>query len=319
MDLNALIQQARYRHGNTLGVILKANEPTGHQPWEMFVTDEHTEDYLALKSGGGGSRGLITGVLGGVTFCGFSVFALLFALRGDWGGVWISIATIAAAVILPFIWDVSRPLPLPILFNRRTREIYYDHEGELYHMPWDEAQAVACQFMTVGPYSGGMDNSTLETVVRRYGDAEQALFISLSPPMGKKLEMQQGFWAWLQAYMNNGPWFDENGQHSESDAYVKRVIKAGGLRPRDWHKTTLRTMAEKRKAKGNIFYFEWIDIGMLIGEIIFYPTHWLQDFTYDVAKRRSRGQWPQLVKERLRPDGPTTRLVDLERAQGLKV
>lgn len=45
----------------------------------------------------------------------------------------------------------------------------------------------------------------------------------------------------------------------------------------------------------------------------------LQDFTYAIAKRRSRGQWPQWVKERLHPDGPTTRLVDLERAQGLKV
>ncbi|WP_448680971.1 hypothetical protein [Pseudomonas nicosulfuronedens] len=45
----------------------------------------------------------------------------------------------------------------------------------------------------------------------------------------------------------------------------------------------------------------------------------LQDFTYAIAKRRSRGQWPQLVEERLRPDGPTTRLVDLEHVQGLKV
>ncbi|MDN6860097.1 hypothetical protein QO207_26200 [Pseudomonas sp. CAN2814] len=319
MDLNALMRQALTRHGNTPGVILRAKEQTGQQPWEMFVTEEHTEHYLALKTGGEGYRGIVTGMLGGTALCGFSVFAILFALKGDWDGVWISLGIIAAALILPFLWEVSQPLPLPILFNRRTREIYYNHEGELYHMPWDEAQAVACQFMTVGPHSGGMDNTTLETVVRRYGDAEQAVFISLSPPMGKTLEMQCGFWAWLQAYMDNGPWFDENGRHSESDAYVKGVIEAGQLRPRDWHKSTWRTIAEKQKAQENSLYFEWMDIATLVGEIIFYPMHWLQDFTYDIAKRRSRGQWPELVKERLRPDGPTTRLVDLERAQGMKV
>jgi len=318
MDLNALIQQARYRHGNTLGVILKANEPTGHQPWEMYVTDEHTEHYLALKSGGESSRGVITGSIGGVTFCGFSVFALLFALEGDWGEVWASLATIATAVILPFIWEVSRPLPLPVLFNRRTREIYYDHEGELYHMPWDEAQAVACQFMTVGPYSGGMDNATLETVVRRYGNAEQALFIALSTPIGKKLEMQQGLWAWLQAYMNNGPWFDELGQHSESDRYVTETVEAGNFRLS--HNVIRYWRILRGKESNGISEKPRLTDAALFGyALLFFPTHRLWEFTYDIAKRRSRGQWPELVKERLRPDGPTTRLVDLERAQGLKV
>jgi hypothetical protein len=312
MDLNALMQQALARHGNTPSVILKAIEPTGQQPWEMFVTEEHTEHYLALKSGGETYRGMPTGVMGFIAL-GASFFTLLFALDSDWQSAGMMLIISLALVIPAFLWEISQPLPLPILLNRRTREIYYDHEGELYHMPWDEAQAVACQFMTVGPHSGGMDNATLETVVRRFGDAEQALFISLSPPMGKSLEMQCGFWAWLQAYMDNGPWFDENGQHSESDVYVKEMVRAGQLRPRDWHKSTLRNIAEKQKARQDHRYFEWMDIATLTGEIIFYPMHWLQDFTYDVAKRRSRGQWPKLVKERLHPDGPTTRLADLER------
>lgn len=38
-------------------------------------------------------------------------------------------------------------------------------------------------------------------------------------------------------------------------------------------------------------------------------------FTYAIAKRRSRSQWPELIRERLRPDGPTTRLVDIEHEQ----
>ncbi|WP_447750300.1 hypothetical protein [Pseudomonas nicosulfuronedens] len=318
MDLNALIQQARYRHGNTLGVILKANEPTGQQPWEMFVTDEHTENYLALKTGGEKSRGLITGVLGGVAIMLNIVMVPWMLLAGKPEGLFYTLPLIPMGFLPAFFWEICQPLPLPILLNRRTREIYYDHEGELYHMPWDEAQAVACQFMTVGPYSGGMDNSTLETVVRRYGDAEQALFISLSPPMGKKLEMQQGLWAWLQAYMNNGPWFDENGQHCESDAYVKETIKAGDIRlsndvVRNWR------IIWGKESNGITDKPRLTDVAMLGFSLFFFPTYRLREFTYDIAKRRARGQWPQLVRERLRPDGPTTRLVDLERAQGLKV
>ncbi|WP_447750306.1 hypothetical protein [Pseudomonas nicosulfuronedens] len=317
MDLNALIQQARYRHGNTLGVILKANEPTGHQPWEMFVTDEHTEQYLALKTGEETHRGIFTGVMGFLALV-CVMFAVLFALDSDWSSTGMMLMLSLILVVPVFLWEISQTLPLPILFNRRTREIYYDHEGELYHMPWDEAQAVACQFMTVGPYSGGMDNSTLETVVRRYGDAEQALFISLSPPMGKKLEMQQGLWAWLQAYMNNGPWFDENGQHCESDTYVKETIKAGDIRlsndvVRNWR------IIWGKESNGITDKPRLTDVAMLGFSLFFFPTYRLREFTYDMAKRRARGQWPQLVKERLRPDGPTTRLVDLERAQGLKV
>ncbi|SDU91580.1 hypothetical protein [Pseudomonas mucidolens] len=31
---------------------LEADKPTGEQPMELFITDEHTEYYLALKAGG---------------------------------------------------------------------------------------------------------------------------------------------------------------------------------------------------------------------------------------------------------------------------
>ncbi len=47
--------------------------------------------------------------------------------------------------------------------------------------------------------------------------------------------------------------------------------------------------------------------------------NWLQEFTYNIAKRRSRNRWPQIVTERLQPNGPTTRLIDLERERGLDV
>ena len=317
MDLNALMQQALARHGNTPGVILKAHEPTGQRPWEMFVTEEHTEHYLALKTGGESYRGLPTGVMGLLSLC-MSFFTMLFALDNDWSSAGMTMLISLILVVPAFLWEISQPLPLPILFNRRTREIHYDHDGELYHMPWDEAQAVACQFMTVGPYSGGMDNANLETVVRRYGDAEQALFISLAPPMGRRLEMQQGLWAWLQAYMDNGPWFDENGQHCESDAYIKETLETGKFRLSDNVARYWRILRGK-ESNGISEKPRLTDFALFGFSLVFFPLDKLREFTYDIAKHRSRGQWPELVKERLRPDGPTTRLVDMERAQGLDV
>ncbi len=65
MAVSDLIQQARTRFGQSPSVLLRAEEPTGEKPWEMFVTDEHTEHYLALKAGGDTDRGMLTGAVGG--------------------------------------------------------------------------------------------------------------------------------------------------------------------------------------------------------------------------------------------------------------
>lgn len=69
MAVSDLIQQARTRFGQSPSVLLRADEPTGEKPWEMLVTDEHTEHYLAIKTGGDSDRGMLTGALGvgGVT------------------------------------------------------------------------------------------------------------------------------------------------------------------------------------------------------------------------------------------------------------
>jgi hypothetical protein len=53
---------------------------------------------------------------------------------------------------------------------------------------------------------------------------------------------------------------------------------------------------------------------MLLCSLLLAPINTLQNFTYAIAKRRARSQWPALVKERLRPGGPSNRLIDLERA-----
>jgi len=222
-------------------------------------------------------------------------------------------------LILPLLWETLRPLPLPILFNRRTREVYFDHNGELYHSPWDDIQALAGEFVMVGPHTGGMRNASLEILLRRLGEPDNALLVSLGLPMGKTLQMQKGFWEWLRAYMDNGPWFDENGQRSESDVFVKQMLKAGSIKRTDWHKLTLAKIAQEKADNGGKNYLSANDALMLFFEMLFYPMSWLHTFTYNIAKRRSRNRWPQIVSERLQTDGPTTRLIDLERERGLKV
>ncbi|MNP64999.1 hypothetical protein D3C76_1605530 [compost metagenome] len=56
---------------------------------------------------------------------------------------------------------------------------------------------------------------------------------------------------------------------------------------------------------------------MLFFEILFYPMNWVHEFTNSVARRRPRKGWPKVVQERLRPDGPTSRLIDLERSEAV--
>jgi hypothetical protein len=132
------------------------------------------------------------------------------------------------------------------------------------------------------------------------------------------LAIQKGFWEYIRAYMNNGPWFDKDGNHSDSDAFVKSQL-AAHVKPTGFLAHTRQTIAEKKAAAGGKNYLSGIDAALLVGYIFFYPADWIQEFTYNVAKRRSRNRWPKIVTERLQPDGPTTRLIDLERERGLDV
>lgn len=318
MALNDLIQQARKRYGQNPSVLLTADQPTGEKPWEMFITDEHTENYLTLKAGGDTDRGLVTGVLGGLGVMAIISVAFIALVAQRWDLLPSMLWICAPMFVVPFVWEIWRPLPLPILFNRRTREVYFDHNGELYHSPWDGIQALAYEFVMVGPHTGGMGNASLEVLVRRLGEPDNALLVALGMPMGKTLDMQKGFWEYLRAYMNNGPWFDEIGEHSESDAFVKEMLKAH-IKPTGFLAHQRKSMAEKKAAAGGRNYLTGSDTFMLCYELLFYPMNWLQEFTYYIAKRRSRNRWPRIVTERLQPDGPTTRLIDLERERGINV
>ncbi len=132
---------------------------------------------------------------------------------------------IALGCFIPsFLWEIVRPLPLPILFNRRTREIYFEQEGQLYHSSWDGVAAAAYTFDTLGPYTGGMQHASLEVLLCRQGHPDEQVLVNLGSPLGKSLEMQLGFWEYLRAYMDNGPWFGEQGRPSESPAFNQSLL-----------------------------------------------------------------------------------------------
>jgi len=285
MALNDLIQQARAKYGQAPSLLLAAEQTTGEKPMELFITDEHTEHYLALKISGDADRGLLSGVIGGGFVLMLLVVVPWMALSNKWAGAIYLATFIPPMFLIPFFWEIIRPLPLPVLFNRRTREVYFDHDGELFHTPWDGIQALACEFQMVGPYTGGMNNASLEILVRRLGEPDNALMASLGAPMGKTLAMQKGFWEYLRAYMNNGPWFDKDGNHSASDAFVKSQL-AAHMKPTGFLGHIRQTIAEKKAAAGGKNYLSGIDAALLVGHIFFYPMDWIQEFTYNVAKRR---------------------------------
>ena len=313
MDMN---RPEQLRNSASSTVILEAGKPTGEQPMELFITDEHTEHYLALQSGGDSYRGLWTGILGGMAGCGSLGLTLMLAMQGIFDYIMLVLAL--SFFLVPFLWETLCPLRLPILFNRRTREVYFDHDGELFHTPWDGISAVANEFQLVGTHIGGMQNASLEIRVWKFEEPQTALMVSLGAPFGKSLEMQKGFWEYIRSYMNNGPYFDEQGNHSESDAFVKSQLD---VKPNmsGWFKDTLDGIKKTRDENAGKNYLGGTDVVMAMCTFLLYPCFRIQELTYSVAKRRSRNRWPKVVSERLKAEGPVTRLVDLEQMQGFGV
>ena len=313
MDMN---RPEQLRNSASSTVILEAGKPTGEQPMELFITDEHTEHYLALQSGGDSYRGLWTGILGGMAGCGSLGLTLMLAMQGIFDYIMLVLAL--SFFLVPFLWETLCPLRLPILFNRRTREVYFDHNGELFHTPWDGISAVANEFQLVGTHIGGMQSASLEIRVWKFEEPQTALMVSLGAPFGKSLEMQKGFWEYIRSYMNNGPYFDEQGNHSESDAFVKSQLD---VKPNmsGWFKDTLDGIKKTRDENAGKNYLGGTDVVMAVCTFLLYPCFRIQELTYSVAKRRSRKLWPKLVTDRLKANGCTTRLVDLEQMQGFGV
>jgi hypothetical protein len=294
--------------------VLYADQASGAELLCTPEVEEQTEHYLAIEHGDSADRGMLTGALGGGCLLIFGSFSLAFFLDNRLEPALTCFAITALAFTLPFLWEVLRPMPLPILLNRRTRELYFEQDGELYHSPWEGIAAAAYSFGTVGPYTAGMRHAALEALLHRYGHPEQQVLINLGSPIGKSLEMQLGFWEYLRTYMDKGPWFDAQGNHSESDAFIQSLLEVRKSKGQ-WARLHWGRLVKEYRANNGRNYLSFSRLMMLLCSMLLAPINALQNFTYAIAKRRARSQWPTLVKERLRPDGPSNRLVDLERAE----
>lgn len=290
--------------------LLRADQPTGAPLMCMPEVEEQTEHYLAIEHGDSADRGMWTGAFGWVTLI-FGGFSLAFFLDGRSEPALASLTFGLVAFLIPFAWEVIRPMPLPILLNRRTRELYFEQEGEVYHTPWDGIAAATYAYGTVGPYTAGMRHAALEALLHRYGHPQEQVVINLGSPTGKSLEMQLGFWEYLRAYMDNGPWFDEQGRHSDSPEHLQTFQEVRNSKGQSV-RLYWGLIKEEYKANKGRNFLSYADFMLLFGSMMLLPVRILQNFTYGLAKRRARSQWPQMIRERLRDDGPTSRLVDLE-------
>ncbi|WP_454863194.1 hypothetical protein [Pseudomonas hormoni] len=168
--MNVDIKQSGGLDHATVRTVLSADQPTGKAPLELFITDEHTENYLTLKMIGDAERGAMTGMLAGIASPLGLLLSIWMTMEGEWALAALSLAIATPMFVIPFLFEICRPLPLPVLFNRRTREVYFEKEGELFHSPWDGIQAMACEFQIVGPYTGGIGNTSLEIILNRFRD-----------------------------------------------------------------------------------------------------------------------------------------------------
>ncbi len=295
--------------------LLYADQSTGAELLCIPEVEEQTEHYLAIEHGNSADRGMLTGALGGVLGVLFCVMSLISYSDGYSQDALESFLIALACFVFPFLWEVLRPMPLPILFNRRTRELYFAQDGELYHSPWDGIAAAAYTFGTVGPYTAGMRHASLEALLHRYGHPQEQVLINLGNPISKSLEMQLGFWEYLRTYMDKGPWFDEQGNHTESNTFIQSLLEVRKSKGQ-WSRLHWGRLVKEYRANNGRNFLSFSRVMMLLCSVLLAPLNTLQNFTYTIAKRRARSQWPTLVKERLRPDGPSSRLIDLERATG---
>lgn len=112
MDIKKLIAQAASKYGNTSNVVLKASESTGQPPCELFITDEHTENYLTLQMAGDADRGAITGIAAGVGSLASIALAFMMIIK-------------AAGILSAFVFSLPRPYSLFRFILKRENHCLY--------------------------------------------------------------------------------------------------------------------------------------------------------------------------------------------------
>ena len=217
------------------------------------------------------------------------------------------VLTLAMIMVLPGLLEISKPLPAPWRFNRRTREVYaLDESGQLYHAPWDNIQAHLSTGTVFFPKSGPMSTAVLEVQLHRFGAPHQKLNIALGMTLGGQRYQKLRLWEYLRTYMDQGPDFETLEMAS---AAGKPIIEPDSelYNP---HAPALSPEEEKQEIQK-----------VLNSPVVRFLLWWekhdfmtrLEQWAYRRALRRPRKHaWPEVVLERCRPDGPTSRLVDIE-------
>lgn len=284
-----------------------------NKPFQLGDVQEQNAVYLDLATGAEFSKGGLTGTLTMIFFYMALIALPVLRMEGQLDNYLISFGILFGIAIIIFLIEVLLPFPMPLRFNRRTREVYFQDKSKLYHVPWDEAIAWMQQTRQVTQYTGATRMTLLQLLMQRFRRPGEVIAMQLSIPLGKTPEIQGMLWEYLRCYMEKGPWFDEHGEPLEEsnrdEVLASRTGKKADLRGA-W-KSSKEARAKGLESVGfTVFFMAFI--------ILFYPSMVVQDWTTAVARWRSeKRQWNALVRERSRPDGPTTRLYDLELAEGL--
>lgn len=290
-------------------LLLNGSQGSGYRPSQSGAVESHGKDYLTLKTATAETKGLPAGVgMLGLCFSYLVAVVALLIVKGALEAMlWFLAGT--AFFLVFFLWELYRPFPLPIVFNRRTQEIYYDLNGKLYHAPWEGIEAAAYEYRNVNQYAGSMVQGNLEIILYRFGDPEDRIALNIGGhTSGKRIQTLASLWEYLRAYMNNGPWFDDLGNPAgQKTPFIVAQSKKSGFTMRGVLDGTKRQYA-RSKAEG-IAGPGIIDV--MEGHV-FQPIWFMQDITYRLCRRKSHKQWPEVVRERLKPDGPDPRLMDIE-------
>jgi len=281
-------------------------------PQTLDEIDQENEIFLDFKTAkeeqyGGwfstGMLGIALATLLGLSILIFNQQANLIDKLIGAGGL-ISLAFLVMGI--PGIIEILKPLPTPWRFNRRTREVYaLDESGQLYHAPWDDIQAYLSTGTVFLPKSGPMNAAVLEVQLHRFGDPHHKLNIALGMTLGGQRYQKLRLWEYLCTYMDQGPGFETLEMAS---AAGKRIVEPDSelYNP---HAPVLSP--EEEKATQEILN------SPVVRFLLWWDKHdfmtRLEQWAYRRALRRPRKHaWPEVVLERCRPDGPTTRLVDIE-------
>lgn len=295
-------------------IVLSPKRRAAKQPMQLGEVQDQTEHYLDLSSGAEEGKGIFTGVWGmGAIYMFLIMSPVIFQ---DWEGalyVFTTAAIMFGITTAVFLLEVYWPSSSPIRFNRRTREVYFQDKDKLYHVPWDEAVAWMQESRTVTQYTGAMTETPLQLLLQRYGHADEVIALRLNLPMGRTAETQGMLWEYLRCYMEEGPWFDEQG-NPLSASNRKEVLE----KYRKKHKTAKVNLQLNRDLVQQNIMPRGRMWATTVFEVFMLPLFYIRDLTAKYARQRAASnQWHPLVKERCRPDGPTTRLYDLEVAEGL--